>query len=316
MGSLLALMSSSKFIPERDIPDQSGKIIIVTGGNTGIGYHTVEQLLMKNAKVYLAARSQEKATAAIKELEKQTKKKAIFLQLDLSDLVSVRKAAETFLAQESRLDVLISNGGVMISPPEMLTAQGHDYQFGTNTIGHYFFTDLLLPALLKSHEETGTRARIVNVSSVAHSFAPGNGMEFSTLKGGAERDAWIKKAGGMKAPWGLYGESKIGNIFIANYWAREHADAIVSCSVHPGRIKSGVRQHAPSFIKNVGNFLSYPTPMGAYTQLWGATIAPEKEINGKYLIPWAQVGKPDPRAEDRKLEDEVIAYIKEQVKGF
>ncbi|KAF7341062.1 Short-chain dehydrogenase/reductase family protein [Mycena sanguinolenta] len=316
MGSLLALMSPSSFLPERDIPDLSGKIAIVTGGNTGIGYHTVEQLLLKNAKVYVAARSRERAEAAIKALEKETKKKAIFLQIDLSDLASVRKAAETFLAQESKLDILINNGGVMISPTDQLTAQGHDQQFGTNCIGHFYFTELLLPALIQSHKETGVRARIVNVSSVAHSFAPGNGMEFSTLKGGAERDAWIKKAGRMKAPWGLYGESKIGNIFIANYWAREHSDAIVSCSVHPGRIKSGVRRNAPGPIMVIGNFLSYPTPMGAYTQLWGATVGKPEEINGKYLVPWAQVGKPDPRAENRQLEDEVIAYVKEQITAF
>ncbi|KAJ7219886.1 NAD-P-binding protein [Mycena haematopus] len=315
MGSILARLSPSPFNPQRDIPDLSGKVVIVTGGNTGIGYHTVEELLKKNAKVYLAARSQEKAAAAIKALEKETKKKAIFLELDLSDLVSVRKAAETFLAQESKLDILINNGGVMIAPPKQLTVQGYDYQFGTNTIGHFFFTELLLPALTKAHEETGVRSRIINVSSVAHSFAPGNGMDFTTLKGGPERDAYIKKTGAFKAAWGLYGESKIGNIFIANYWAREHGDVLVSCSVHPGRIKSGVRQHAPSFIKNVGNFLSYPTPMGAHTQLWGATTAPEAEINGKYLIPWAQVGKPDPRAENQKLEEEVVAYIREQIKG-
>jgi NAD(P)-dependent dehydrogenase (short-subunit alcohol dehydrogenase family) len=82
----------------------------VTGGNTGIGYETVKQLLLKNAKVYLAARSVDKAAAAIKRLEGETKKSAVFLQLDLADLPSVRRAAESFLAQEARLDILFNNG--------------------------------------------------------------------------------------------------------------------------------------------------------------------------------------------------------------
>jgi NAD(P)-dependent dehydrogenase (short-subunit alcohol dehydrogenase family) len=86
------------------------QIALVTGGNTGLGYHTVKQLLLKNAKVYLAARSAEKGAEAIRRLEEETKKAAIFIQLDLADLRSVRKAADAFLAQESRLDLLFNNG--------------------------------------------------------------------------------------------------------------------------------------------------------------------------------------------------------------
>lgn len=92
----------------------------MTGGNTGIGYETVKQLLLKNAKVYLAARSPEKAAAAIKRLEGETQKSAVFLQLDLADLRSVRRAAETFLSQESRLDILFNNGWVAISAQSRL----------------------------------------------------------------------------------------------------------------------------------------------------------------------------------------------------
>ncbi|KAF8167072.1 NAD-binding protein [Mycena galopus ATCC 62051] len=316
MASLIARLSPPSFRPERDMPDLSGKIVLVTGGNTGIGYHTVKQLLLKNAKVYLAARSQEKAAAAIQTLEGETKKKAIFLQLDLADLVSVRKAAETFLALESRLDLLFNNGGVMISPPEMLTAQGHDLQFGTNCIGHFFFTELLLPALIKSHEETGIRARIINTTSIGHSLAPGDGIEFASLKGGPERDAWVKKAGSTLGPWRIYGESKLGNIFASNYWAREHADVLVSCAVHPGGIKTELGRHAGSWLQVWANLFAYPAPMGAYTQLWGATIASPEEITGKYLVPWGKIGKADARASNRKLENGVIAYIREQTREF
>ncbi|KAJ7679478.1 NAD-P-binding protein [Mycena polygramma] len=309
MGNFLARVSPPSFRPERDIPDLSGKIIIVTGGNTGIGYETVKQLLLKNAKVYLAARSPEKAAAAIKRLEGETKKTATFLQLDLADLPSVRKAAETFLAQESRLDILFNNGGVMISPPEMLTAQNHDLQFGTNVIGHFFFTELLLPALTKSYEETKVPARIINTSSNGHSFAPGIGMEFESLKGGPERDAWL----GFRT---LYGESKIGNLFVSNYFAKTHKDVLVSCGLHPGGIRTELQRHGATWMQFLTNALLYPAPMGALTQLWGATVATPAHITGQYLVPWGKVGKADKRVSNQKLEDEVIAYVKEQVKGF
>ncbi|KAJ6518109.1 NAD(P)-binding protein [Mycena vitilis] len=316
MGSLFARISPPSFRPERDTPDLSGKIIIVTGGNTGIGYETVKQLLLKNAKVYLAARSPEKAAGAIQRLEEETKRTAIFLHLDLADLPSVRKAAETFLAQDSKLDILFNNGGVMISPPEMLTAQNHDLQFGTNVIGHFFFTELLLPALAKSYEQTTVPARVVHTSSNGHQFAPGIGMEFESLKGGAERDAWVKQKGSFKAPWALYGESKMGNLFISNYFARAHKDVLVSCGLHPGGIKTELQRHSAGWMQVMSNALLYPAPMGALTQLWAATIAPPEQVTGKYLVPWGKVGKPDKRLSNQKLEDEVIAYVKEQIKGF
>ncbi|KAF8213015.1 NAD-binding protein [Mycena galopus ATCC 62051] len=304
MASLLARLFPPSFLPERDIPDLSGKIALVTGGNSGIGYQTVKQLLLKGAKVYLAARSPEKAKAAIERLQEETNKSAIFLQLDLADLRSVRKASESFLGQESRLDLLFNNGGVMIPSSEMLTVQGHDLQFGTNVIGHFFLTELLFLALAKAHQETNTPARIMNTSSVGHQMAPANGIEFVSLKGGPERDAR------------LYGESKLGNIIISNYFARAHADVLMSCALHPGFVGTDLGRHSGSIMQVAGAALFYSPPMGAYTQLWGATVASPDQINGQYLIPWGTVGKPDARAVNLELEQQTIAYIREQIKGF
>ncbi|KAJ6518108.1 NAD-P-binding protein [Mycena vitilis] len=296
------------------MPDLSGKIVLVTGGNVGIGYETVKQLLLKNAKVYLAARSLERATAAIERLEDETKRTAIFIQLDLAELPSVRKAADAFLAQESRLDILFNNGGVMTSDPVPLTAQNHDLQFGTNVIGHFFLTELLLPALARSYQETRVPARIVHTSSIGHIFAPGDGIDFETLKGGPERDAWVKKKGDFGATWVLYGQSKMGNIFVSNYFAKTNLDALVSCAVHPGGIKTELQR--AGWVKFLANALLYPAPMGAYAQLWGGTVATPAQISGEYLVPWGKVGKADKRTANQKLEDEVIAYIREQLQGF
>ncbi|KAJ7255678.1 NAD(P)-binding protein [Mycena rebaudengoi] len=307
---------TSTFTPERDIPDLSGTTALVTGGNTGIGYHTVKQLLLKNAKVYLAARSAEKGAEAIRRLEEETKRTAIFIQLDLADLRSVRKAADAFLAQESRLDLLFNNGGVMISPTEQLTAQKHDLQFGTNVIGHYFLTELLIPALAASQRATNIPARVINTSSSGHKFAPTGTIDFASLRGGPARDALIKKWGSFRAPWKLYGESKLGNIIVSNHLAKAHADILVSCALHPGGIRTELQRHAAGWMQQLSQLMLYPAPMGAYTQLWAGTTASPAQINGEYLIPWARIGRAAPSASNTKLEEDVIAYLKEQVEGY
>ncbi|KAJ7083875.1 NAD(P)-binding protein [Mycena epipterygia] len=308
---------SSKFEPERDMPDLSGKVTLVTGANSGIGYSTVKQLLLKNAKVYLAARSAENGADAVQRLRTETGKTAIFLQLDLADLVSVRRAATEFLAQESRLDILFNNGGVMIPPLEKLTAQGHDLQFGTNVIGHYFLTELLLPALTASYEATQVPARVINTSSSGHKVAaPGIGLDFVSLKGGPARDAWLKKLGKIMAPWRLYGQSKLGNIIVSNHLAKTHSAVLVSCALHPGSVRSPLQRNMPGWFQVIMDVILPAAAIGAYTQLWAGTTASPAEITGQYLWPYARIGKADPIASSSKLEQETIAYLKEQVKGF
>ncbi|KAJ7493609.1 NAD(P)-binding protein [Mycena latifolia] len=308
---------SPTFEPERDMPDLSGKITLVTGGNAGIGYHTVKYLLMKNAKVYLGARSEAKAAEAINQLEAETGKKAVFLQLDLADLVSVRRAATAFLAEEARLDILFNNGGVMIPPPDQFTAQNHDIQFGTNVIGHYFLTQLLLPALTASYEASNLPARIIITSSAGHKMAsPANGIDFPSLKPGAARDAWLKQFSTTMAPWRLYGESKLGNIIVSNYFAKTHADVLVSCSLHPGSVRTDLQKHLPGWFQRLLDWALPGPAIGAYTQLWAGTTARPAEITGQYLVPYARVGTADPLAASSALEKETIAYLEEQVKGF
>ena len=106
------------------MPSQSGKVAVVTGANTGVGYHTALELLRKGAKVYVAARNEEKAKAAISKMAAEAGgKQASFLQLDLADLHSVKKAAAEIKRMESRVDILIANAGVMMSPVQEVTAQ-------------------------------------------------------------------------------------------------------------------------------------------------------------------------------------------------
>ncbi|KAJ7657463.1 hypothetical protein DFH06DRAFT_920513, partial [Mycena polygramma] len=152
------------------------QIILITGGNAGLGYETAKQVLLKGAKVYIAARSPEKATEAIKRLRSETKAgedRVLFVKLDLADLHSVRAGAADFLAREKQLDILFNNGWafwklrlqffLLISVVEACSLE-----FGTNVLGHFFFTELLIPALRASHAANGIPARIVNISSWGH----------------------------------------------------------------------------------------------------------------------------------------------------
>lgn len=148
-GLLYPLVYGPKF-SARDIPSMDGKICLVTGGNIGIGYETVKELVRKGAHVYLAARSQHKAEAAIKsinnDLDPKVTGKVEFLELDLQSLESTKKAAERFSSREGKLDVLINNAGIMAAPYK-LTIDGFEQQFQTNHLAPFLFTHLLLPKL-------------------------------------------------------------------------------------------------------------------------------------------------------------------------
>ncbi|KAF8479916.1 NAD-P-binding protein [Gautieria morchelliformis] len=284
----------SKFVPARDIPDLTGKVTIVTGGNSGIGYQTVKQLLLKNAKVYLAARSATRCEDAVKRLKEETEgKEPVILHLDLADLHSVKKAAEEFLSKEERLDILFNNAAVMAPPPDLLTVQGYDLR------------TLLLPALERSTTYHETKARVVNTSSAVHDFAPGK-------TGGAGRDVAIKKLG-YAPQWKLYGASKIGSIFLSNILTRYHGDVVTSCAVHPGAI---IVKYLLGWQRWIAHKICYPAPFGAFTQLWAGTTPEAEGVSGKYLIPWARVGKANPRAANEATQDELKGWLDLQVKEY
>ena len=144
----------------QDMPDLTGKVAIVTGANSGLGYETARALARKNAHVVMAVRSQEKGQAAIKQIRQESPTALLELMpLDLADLASIRQFAETFKANYNRLDILSNNAGVMAIPYRK-TADGFEMQFGTNHLGHFALTGLLLPVL-----QATPNARVVNTSS-------------------------------------------------------------------------------------------------------------------------------------------------------
>jgi len=312
MGGLLSLAQQS-FPPHPtwgvdDIPDLMGKVVIVTGGNAGVGKETVKALLLHNAKVYLAARSVTKANAAIAELKDETGKEAIFLQLDLSDLPAVRRSAEEFISKESQLHILINNAGVMAPPAEETTVQKYDLQFGTNVIGHWLFTKLLLPVLIAATDVSPTheKARVVTVSSSANYLT--KGLDFEAFVDGPGRSKY--------QIWELYNKSKFGNVVVARELARRYGDKIVATSLNPGNIRTELQRHMSSWQNVMLRLMLYPVSYGALTQLYCATAPAAGDANGGFFIPWARAGKPNKAAEDLQVGEKLWEWLEEQMKKY
>ncbi|TDL15958.1 short chain dehydrogenase [Rickenella mellea] len=288
----------------RDMPNLSGKVAIVTGGNTGLGRELVKQLALHNAKVYMASRTESRALAAIDDLNKENpdlSKKAgvFFLQLDLSNITSCQTAARNFLEKESRLDILINNAGIMATPFE-LTTDGFDVQFQSNYLGHFAFTIPLLPVLIQTSKDPTTSVRIVQVSSMGHKFADGN-VKFDSIES-VNRD--------FGSPWKRYGQSKLANILFAKELARRlENERIFSSSLHPGNIKTElVRGPAQSYpllkpLMSLMNFALLTPYKGAITPLYAAT-SPDVESNnwrGEYFVPLAKKTEPSALARNAEL---------------
>jgi NAD(P)-dependent dehydrogenase (short-subunit alcohol dehydrogenase family) len=200
------------------LPDQHGRTAVVTGGNGGIGLEAARVLARKGATVVLACRNPEKAKAAADDLRRNAPGADVeVLSLDLADLRSVHAFARAFTATHSRLDLLVNNAGVM-ALPRRTTADGFEMQIGTNHLGHFALTGLLLGPLLAT-----PRARVVNVSSGAHRAGR---IRFDDLHG-------IKRYG----RWSAYGQSKLANLLFTYELARRlEARRLTQISVacHPG----------------------------------------------------------------------------------
>jgi len=201
------------FNPDKDIPDLRGKVILVTGGNIGLGRESIYQLAKHNpSKIFLGARTKAKADATIAEIKKELPSANItFLDLDLASFASIKQAADTFEASSKRLDMLMNNAGIMACPAA-LTKEGYETQFGTNHVGHALLTKLLLPTLQRTAKEPGSDVRIINLSSSAHNWAPKGGLVFDAMKTDMQ----------SYSTWARYGQSKVANILFNKELAKRY----------------------------------------------------------------------------------------------
>ena len=210
-------MSEPKWT-ENDIPDQSGRTVLVTGANTGIGYEAARALAQDGARVLMGCRNPDKAAAALGRIRAAAPDANVeIVALDLADLSSVLAAADSINASEARLDLLINNAGVMAVPLQH-TADGFEMQFGTNHLGHFALTGMLLATL----DET-PGARVVNVSSQGHRMGR---IAFDDLDATRGYHRWLR-----------YGQSKVANLLFTYELQRRlvaNDSSTIALACHPG----------------------------------------------------------------------------------
>ena len=250
-----------------DIPDQSGRIALITGANSGLGLETAKALVARGATVVLACRDPQRAETARQQLLPVARAGVDLLKLNLADLTSVAEAAAEVGRRYSQLDLLINNAGVM-APPRTLSAQGFELQLAVNHLGHFALTQQLLPLL-----ERRPGARVVHVSSGAAYFGR---IAWGDLQGERRYDAWA-----------AYGQSKLANVMTAlELQQRLSADGstVQSLVAHPGLARTNLQPTSVAARGSRLEALAYrlmdplfqSAAMGALPQLYAAT-APEAD---------------------------------------
>lgn len=240
------------------IPSQKGRIAIVTGANIGLGYETALAFAQKDLKVIMACRNTQKGEQAKKQILEQAPGADLeVMELDLSRMASVRSFSENFLRQYDRLDLLVNNAGIMMTPYSE-TEDGFELQFATNYLGHFLLTGLLIDTIFKTPE-----SRVVSLSSGAHKFGK---INFDDLHGRKDY-----------SPTAAYGQSKLACLMFA-YELQRRIDksgaGTLSLAAHPGVSWTNLMQHLPKLVQKIGPALapifSHPPKDGAEPTLLAA----------------------------------------------
>ena len=274
-----------------NIPDQTGRVAIVTGANSGIGFETAKSLAQRGATVVMACRNMTKGEAALSAIREAAVGATVDLRaLDLSSLSSVKSFAEGFLEDYDQLDMLINNAGVMMTPLSR-TADGFELQLGTNHLGHFALTGHLLDRLTAT-----VGSRVVNVSSIAHRMGK---IDFDNLN--AERS--YKKVG-------AYAQSKLANLLFTQELMRRlqrQGHETVVTAAHPGWTATNLQADIASF-RIMGKVIAQTPAMGALPTLYAAT-APEAKTGGYYgprkMMEWR--GTPGPAKIAKRVHDQAVA---------
>ena len=261
---------------DRDLPDLSGRVALVTGANSGIGFRTALALAGHGARVLLGCRDTARGSAALDRLLLAAPSaSAELLPVDLADLASVESASAVVASRVEALDLLVNNAGVMALPPR-LSADGYELQFATNHLGHFALTGRLLPLLLAV-----PNARVVTVSSGAHRMGR---IDFDNLQG--EHGY---------SPWRAYGQSKLANLLFTAELGRRADVAgrpLLAVAAHPGYAATGLQERGPAMsgsrvgvlgMKALNAVLGQSDAAGAWPSLYAATMPDVRQ--GDYIGP-------------------------------
>ncbi|KAK9867911.1 hypothetical protein WJX84_009223 [Apatococcus fuscideae] len=286
--------------------DLTGKTVLLTGGNSGLGAETARVLAGIGARVIITSRRMsagEKTAAAIQKAG--PKGSVIVKQLDLADLKSVQALAADISATEPRLDRLILNAGVMACP-KSYTKQNFEIQMGTNHFGHFLLSQLLVDKM----KAQSFQSRIIVLSSKGHEWGPPEGIDFDDMH-------WRKK--GYKT-WTAYGQSKLANVLYAKDLAKRlEGSSVTAYSVHPGIIlQTNLTQHiGPMRIPGVPWLASFlpsmkTIPQGSATTVFAATAPGLEAHSGAYLQDCA-VSAPNKQGQDPELARKLWASTEDQI---
>ncbi|RFU31686.1 hypothetical protein B7463_g4641, partial [Scytalidium lignicola] len=289
----------------KDMPDQSGRVFIVTGGASGCGYETAKILYNLNGRVYIAGRSIANGKAAMEKIKSSSppaeqkvrsgKGSIEFLRVDLADLTTIKLCAEEFLSKETRLDVIWHNAGVLGIEHGSKTTQGFEAHLGTNALGPFLLQHFLMPICLKTAARADAKpnaTRVIWVTSAGHRGAPKpDGVNWDDIN--------MHDIEGIKGGMLKYGQSKTMNVMHAHEIARRYGkQGLVSVALHPGSLKTNLQRHQGFFFKNLTAPLLYPQIYGAYTELWAGLneevdtrMLEDGGKNGAYVQPWGRWGE-------------------------
>ena len=283
-------------------------------GNQGIGQQTVWALAKHNpSHIYFTARSEAKAEETLSKLKTESPNTpATVIEMDLTSLASIKKAALEFLAQTSSLDVLVLNAGIM-AVPNAVTKDGYEIQMGTNHIGHALLTKLLLPTLEENAKTKDTRIIVLTSQGAFMS----RGIDYDVVKTDGKKKTYL---GGTQL---LYGDSKLANI----YWAQQLAlryPSITSVSVHPGIVATRLVSSQSTFHRFVIAISAklmqsngHLTPaQGAYNTLWAATVDKKDITTGEYYEPVGNLGDKNKFAKDTAASKKLWEWTEEELKNW
>ncbi|KAF8758440.1 NAD-P-binding protein [Rhizoctonia solani] len=279
MGSNLSQTFPPKpLFSVEQIPDLTGQVIIWK-----------RRIGKGNMQVYLAARSKSRADDAIEWLKSETNGKTpVFLELDLGNLASVRKAAEEFKSKEQELHVLFNNAGVMAPPVEQRTFDDYDLQ--------------------THHSQAHGHARVINTSSASVYLAPRRDCLGNLGNRRIEHNS-VQEAGHS------YPICLRGNVLFSNELAKRYAhQGVISSSLNPGNLQQNFCAICHGWLRRFLCASSLVSSYGALTQLWSGTM-PRARHNGKFLIPWARIGDAGVNSHNEQLAENLWNWLEEQVKG-
>jgi dehydrogenase/reductase SDR family protein 13 len=267
-----------------------GRTFLVTGANSGIGRAAAEALAARGGKVVLAARSEERTRPVLDGIRRQYPgADAQWLHLDVADLVSVKAAAESYLAGGRPLDVLINNAG--IAGTNGLSPQGFDLTYATNHIGPFLLTNLLLPRIQES-----SQGRVVNVASIASMSV--KRIDWSVLD---------RRTAPERSGFAAYAMTKLMNVLHAKELARRLAGTrVTTSSLHPGAVASNVWRSLPRPLQWFGKLFMLSNEAGARTSIYCATAPELSAVSGQYYYKCREI-RPNPLAEDPVLARELWA---------